>query len=106
MAANERAASVSLKTVATAETDFRTNDRDSNGIHDYWVGDVSGLYRYTVNNKEIKLIEKSLADADASPLKSPSLSTLKRDQPGSDFDVLVGFKLTPEQVERNRARAQ
>jgi hypothetical protein len=31
---------------------------------------------------------------------------LKRDQPGSDFDVLVGFKLTPEQVERNRAGTQ
>jgi hypothetical protein len=28
--------------------------------------------------------------------------TLKKDQPGSDYDVLVGFKLTPEQVERNR----
>lgn len=28
---------------------------------------------------------------------------LKKDQPGSDFDVLVGFKLDPEQVQRNRA---
>jgi hypothetical protein len=28
---------------------------------------------------------------------------LKKDQPGSDFDVLVGFKLDHEQVERNRA---
>jgi hypothetical protein len=27
---------------------------------------------------------------------------LKKDQPGSDFDVLVGFKLTPEQLQRNR----
>ena len=81
MGANERLAALSLKTLATAEADFRTNDRDSNGIHDFWVGDVSGLYRYTVNNKEIKLIEKSLADADGSALKSPILSTLKRDQP-------------------------
>jgi hypothetical protein len=31
---------------------------------------------------------------------------LKRDQPGSDFDVLIGFKLTPEQVERNRGRSE
>lgn len=29
---------------------------------------------------------------------------LKKGQPGSDFDVLIGFKLSPEQVERNRAR--
>jgi hypothetical protein len=28
---------------------------------------------------------------------------LKKDQPGSDFDVLVGFKLDHEQVQRNRA---
>lgn len=28
---------------------------------------------------------------------------LKKDQPGSDFDVLIGFKLTPEQLQRNRA---
>lgn len=27
---------------------------------------------------------------------------LKKDQPGSDFEVLVGFKLDHEQVERNR----
>jgi hypothetical protein len=81
MGANEHAASMALKTIASAEADFRTNDRDSNGIHDYWVGDVSGLYRYAVNNREIKLIDKSVADADASPLKGQSLSTLKHDQP-------------------------
>ena len=28
---------------------------------------------------------------------------LKKDQPGSDFEVMVGFRLTPEQVKRNRA---
>ncbi len=31
---------------------------------------------------------------------------LEKNQPGSDFDVYVGFKLTPEQVERNRARIE
>lgn len=31
---------------------------------------------------------------------------LKKDQPGSDYDVLVGFKLSPEQLQRNRARIQ
>jgi hypothetical protein len=31
---------------------------------------------------------------------------LEKKQPGSDFDVFVGFKLTPEQVERNRARLE
>jgi len=81
MTANEHGAAVSLKSIATAEADFRANDRDSNGIHDFWVGDVSGLYRYAVNNREIKLIDKSIADADASPLKGQSLSALKHEQP-------------------------
>lgn len=31
---------------------------------------------------------------------------LKKDQAGEDIDVLVGFKLTPEQLERNRAQNQ
>lgn len=31
---------------------------------------------------------------------------LKKDQAGADIDVLVGFKLTPEQLERNRAQNQ
>src|SRR5436190_232031 len=59
LAANERSASSSLKTLATAEADFKANDRDGNGLKDFWVGDVSGLYRYTMTNgREIKLIEK------------------------------------------------
>jgi prepilin-type N-terminal cleavage/methylation domain-containing protein len=43
-AANERNASASLKTLSSANADFRANDRDSNRIGDYWAGDVSGLY--------------------------------------------------------------
>jgi hypothetical protein len=31
---------------------------------------------------------------------------LKKDQPGSDYDVLVGFRLSRDQVERNRGRGQ
>jgi len=39
-----RNASASLKTLATAEADFRANDRDGNRIADYWTGDVFGRY--------------------------------------------------------------
>ena len=42
-AANERNASTSLKTVVTANHDFRANDRDGNRIVDFWTGDVAGL---------------------------------------------------------------
>jgi hypothetical protein len=64
---NERTASVTLKTLATAEADFRANDRDANHENDFWVADVSGLYRLFANGDMLKLIEMSVALADARP---------------------------------------
>jgi hypothetical protein len=66
IAANERNASFTLKTFATAQADFRSNDRDANRLNDFWVGDVSGLYRIDAG-EAIKLIEESAAAADARP---------------------------------------
>lgn len=60
---NERAASAALKTLATAEADYRSNDRDGNEINDYWTGDVAGLYR-----NQLRLIPRESAEADARPL--------------------------------------
>lgn len=74
-ASNERNASASLKTLCTAQYDFRANDRDGNGVNDFWTGDVAGLYTMTSavtrGNKDgpIKLIELSVALADAKPLE-------------------------------------
>lgn len=64
---NERYASAMLKTLATAEADFRSNDRDGNRVNDFWVADVSGLYRILANGDAIKLIEMAVAVADARP---------------------------------------
>src|SRR5688572_3042587 len=41
---NERNASTSLKTITTAEADFRSNDRDGNRTMDFWTLDVYALY--------------------------------------------------------------
>jgi hypothetical protein len=41
MSMNERMSSVSLKTITTAQADFRSNDRDGNRSNDFWVLDVS-----------------------------------------------------------------
>lgn len=77
-ASSERNASASLKTLATAEADFRANDRDGNGINDFWTGDVAGLYcispgagRASDPARAIKLIEISVAGADSDPLRAP-----------------------------------
>src|SRR5688572_3806154 len=43
-ASNESGASASLKTLASAQADFRQNDRDGNKVQDFWTADVAGLY--------------------------------------------------------------
>jgi len=63
---NERAAWVALKPMSTAQADFRANDRDGNKVPDFWVADVSGLYRIDTG-VPLKLIERSAATADAKP---------------------------------------
>ena len=59
-----RNASTSLKTIASAQADFRANDRDWNHENDYWRPDVAGLYAVEVQGHAIKLIELSVASAD------------------------------------------
>jgi type IV pilus assembly protein PilE len=76
-AANERNASASLKTVVTANHDFRSNDRDGNRVIDFWTGDVAGLCLIVPQagasappslaySGAIRLIELSMAGADGS----------------------------------------
>jgi hypothetical protein len=73
LTANEWSASQSLKTLMTAEADFRGNDRDGNGVNDYWVGDVSMLYCMAPPKGEsLRLIELSVASADLAPMKARS----------------------------------
>ena len=65
-ASNERNASSSLKTLATAEADFRANDRDANRVQDFWSQSVGGLYGLipVATSDMIKLIEISVGAAD------------------------------------------
>ncbi len=64
---NERSASASLKTIAMAQADFRGNDRDGNGVQDYWRADIAGLYLFRTAGEMIRLIEISVAGADGKP---------------------------------------
>ena len=57
-ASNERQAMTTLHTITSAESDFRANDRDWNRANDFWVADVSGLWRVEAPKEgAIKLIE-------------------------------------------------
>jgi len=73
-ASSERNASASLKTIATAQADFRSNDRDNNHENDYWRDDIAGLFTIVPDGSSgpehaIKLIERSIACADDRPVK-------------------------------------
>ena len=85
-ASNERNASASLKTMATANTDFRSNDRDGNHINDFWTADVAGLYTIYPpagnSGAAVKLIELSIAAADGTN-KGDMTPDTASNQPGS-----------------------
>lgn len=68
--ANERIAQASLLTLCSAEIDFRANDRDGNGVNDFWTGDVAGLHGLASpdSGSRLALIEWSVAQADAAPV--------------------------------------
>jgi hypothetical protein len=93
MAINERNASISLKTLATAEADFRANDRDWNHVNDFWTADVAGLYTVKdADGQSVKLIELSVALADGAPLEGgaaggrlPALKTFGLSMPKAGY---------------------
>jgi len=58
---NERLAGASIEMIATAQADFRANDRDHNGVPDFWTANVNGLWLHG------QLIESGIAQADATP---------------------------------------
>ncbi len=93
-AANERNASSSLKTLGSAEADFRSNDRDGNKVQDFWTREVAGLYCIkTIDSTglPIKLIDLSVAAADSDPLAvaagqyDPLISSYANQTPKSGF---------------------
>lgn len=81
-ASNERNASTALKTLTSAEADYRANDRDWNHVNDFWTADVKGLYTMTSaeypgagkdpKDVPIKLIDLDVATADADPAVAPA----------------------------------
>ncbi len=106
---NERMASASLKTMATAQADFRSNDRDNDRAQNFWVGDVHGLFGMcpstngsappgaasTAHELMIKLIEHSIAAADAAPLSLPGIvapAATPVPKSGYFFQVVKSYK--------------
>jgi hypothetical protein len=64
----ESGAAAKLKVIASAQRDFRDNDRDGSGATRYWRKDIAGLHAIKgKDGKPIDLIPKSFALADDRP---------------------------------------
>jgi len=90
---SERNASTSLKTLTSAEADFRANDRDWNHVNDFWRGDVAGLYTLKSaadpTGPAIKLIELSVASADDRPVSDLSPYAIKSAKAGYWYRAIL-----------------
>ena len=74
---NEMSASGGLKLLSTMEADLRSNDRDGNGVNDFWTGDVAGLCRRAPQEslEVYRKLGRSIETADAAPLEEPAERT-------------------------------
>jgi Leucine-rich repeat (LRR) protein len=71
-----------LVLVQRAEEEFRKNDADGNGVKDYWVADVSGLYRLQGSSSDpIGLIDAGIASIDAAPLPKATKGCVDQERP-------------------------
>jgi hypothetical protein len=61
---SDGSAAAGLKTLNSAQQDFQAHDRDEDGVKNFWVRDVAGLYGFDPGKGPIKLTDISLAQAD------------------------------------------
>ncbi len=92
---NERNASGSLKTLVSAEVDFRQNDRDANGTNDFYVADIRGLFYFMLGGRRLELIELTIADADVTgmtflPKAGYRYQAMTTDEDGGAYDPGTG----------------
>lgn len=65
---NHRNVAACLRSIVTAQENFKSNDLDRNSVNDYWTGDIAGLYCLQVNTTEnavAALNDIGVASADA-----------------------------------------
>jgi hypothetical protein len=68
-----RSPSVYLKGITSAQADFRANDRDGDGVTQFWRADIAGLYVLAPGGgPAIRLIDPSVALADDRPVSDLS----------------------------------
>ena len=102
-ASNERLAGTVLKTLASAQADFRANDRDRDGVQQFWRGDVAGLYLVSPpGGNPIQLIEREAAAADDRPLPTHAGRIFRRPYHGYWFRAIRHADETPNRLDPQR----
>jgi hypothetical protein len=95
MKMNERNASGTLKQFGSVQVTFKVSDSDQNSVNDYWVADVSGLYRIQPGGNAIRMCEKAAAEADAEPLPAGEKKFAKKEDT-VDLGPALGDKPNPK----------
>ncbi|HVE40882.1 MAG TPA: hypothetical protein VNM14_13390 [Planctomycetota bacterium] len=99
----ERSAATNLMTLSMAQADFRANDRDGDNIHQFWRGDVAGLYALVPKGgTPIKLIELSVAAADDLPVTDLSSFAPRSPKSGYWFRAIRHVDEDPKAPALNR----
>ena len=96
IAANERAASASLKSMVNAEENFRINDLDRNAVADYWTANVAGLYCMRVNatgNAVAAMSDIGVASAD---LDARNADAVAYSEPDASYDAALLLAHAPK----------
>ena len=102
-ATNERLAATMLKTLASAEADFRANDRDWDGVNQFWRRDVAGLYAMSPpGGMPIRLIDLDVAAADDCPLPNFSHLIPSRTLSGYRFRAIRHADEDPKRLDPQR----
>lgn len=99
----ERNPSTSLKTLSSAQADFRANDRDGDGVNQFWRADVAGLSTLAPGGgPAIRLIELSVAAADDRPNSDLSAHSARTAKAGYWFRAIRHADEDPKALDPNR----
>jgi hypothetical protein len=96
-------ASSTLKTLTSAQADFRMNDRDGDGRANFWRADIAGLYAFAPGGgPAIKLIELSVAAADDRPVVDISSHAVRSQKAGYWYRAIRHADEDPKALDPNR----
>lgn len=99
----ERPVEKTLKSIPSAQADFRANDRDGDGINQFWRADVAGLYTLAPGGgPAIKLIELSVAAADDRPKSDLTPYSARAPKAGYWFRSIRHADEDPKKLDPNR----